>query len=188
MALRQNRPIRRVSDSALTPEDKLRINKKAKEQWEEEVFPFEKDEKGIFSELSKNLQVSEEPKSKLRFKIQRNMGNMFTYVKYEIAESNKSIKYRDEYVIDWTQRWHRFTDLQIETKWGRLAYNLFLQDFLNRLDLLKKKLYSNNRDDTVDDDIMRYAQSRNKNTFLKSEFEEIKSNISLEQLSWSIDK
>ncbi len=181
MALRQNKLVHRVADSTLTPEDKLRINEKAQEQWEPIIFPFERDGKEVFGQLTKNLQASEEPKSKLRFKIQRAMNNMFDYAKCEVAESNKSIEYRDEHVINWTQRWHRFTDIQIETKWGHLAYNLFLQDFLNRLDLLKKKLYSDNRDESVDNDIVRYVQSRNKHTFLKSEFEMIKPNILLEK-------
>jgi hypothetical protein len=98
MALRNNNRISRVADSTLTPEDKLRINDKAQEQGEPIIFPFEKDEKKVFDQLFKNLQVSEEPKSKLRFKIQRAMNNMFDYAKCEIVESNRSIEHRDEYV------------------------------------------------------------------------------------------
>ena len=158
MALRQNQRISRVADSKLTPEDKLRINKKAQEQWEEVIFPFEKDESIVFiysREVADNLRQNVE-RSDLWKIIAEN-------IDHHIMGTKKAIEYIDnkDVVNGWFFRFY----------WKNIHRESIMdhaKKMLDKLQNIKKKLYWTQWNDSiVDQETLNYL---NKSLHVKMQF------------------
>lgn len=152
MALRQNKPISRIADSTLTPEDKLRINQKAQEQGEPIIFPFERDEKKVFQfseEIRSNLQVSEKKsdlRKKIVFKIDKHISST-EFLRQNILKES----YWSNFFIYYT--WSTKDLIIINTK----EAVFYVENILHELKEIKKILYKEWWSDSfVSEEVLEY--------------------------------